>query len=670
MRSPQLTAGRVLPLCALLACQGEPTTPTAIAPGPMAAAVTDNVVAAVTVVPDSQMVFFKDTFQVTAQPKNAAGEALQRAITWKVSNTNIVRTIDATTRSTMGFRTLKVGKTTIRATTDGKSATSIVVVRGTASAKVVVTPAEVSVGVGATVQFAATGRTKNDETTAVNVTWTSDGGAVSATGVLAVGTTPGTIRVIARSRFGAADTAVVTVGGASEDKVSAVVLVPASASVAVGGTLDFDVYALDTTGDSVATTASFTATGGTISGDGRYVAGSTAGTFSVIATGPDGLADTSEVTVLPPGVGRVVLGPSVLASRGGAVTRFAAAAWSSTGDSLPDTPAYEATCGTITGSGSYTAPLGQSGSCLVTAAVGDRADTTEVILLPQLEGRPFGLFGLWNTATTTPAANIAPFRSSHDYVAPAELLSQIAAARAKGVRLVLALTGGSHDRYKTNGVFDRAKWNNAMNAYNTPAIQEAVAAAVADGTIIGNSVMDEPQQSGTSAKSWGPAGTMTKVRVDSLCGYVKGIFPTLPVGVFHDANVFEPASSYTVCEFLITQYAHRKGNVTTWRDNALSIIRRDDMSVIFSLNVLDGGVQDKSGAYDCAGTGGLGTNQPNCRMTPQQVRDFGQALGPAGCALFAWRHDGTFMGKPENQAAISELAIMLAGLEPLECRRL
>jgi hypothetical protein len=50
MRSPQLTAGRVLPLCALLACQGEPTTPTATAvvPGPMAAAVTDNVVAAVT----------------------------------------------------------------------------------------------------------------------------------------------------------------------------------------------------------------------------------------------------------------------------------------------------------------------------------------------------------------------------------------------------------------------------------------------------------------------------------------------------------------------------------------------------------------------------------------------------------------------------------------------
>jgi hypothetical protein len=50
---------------------------------------------------------------------------------------------------------------------------------------------------------------------------------------------------------------------------------------------------------------------------------------------------------------------------------------------------------------------------------------------------------------------------------------------------------------------------------------------------------------------------------------------------------------------------------------ALSIVQRDGMAVIFSFNILDGGVQDKSGTYDCAGTGGLGTNPPNCRMTPR-----------------------------------------------------
>ncbi len=69
-------------------------------------------------------------------------------------------------------------------------------------------------------------------------------------------------------------------------------------------------------------------------------------------------------------------------------------------------------------------------------------------------------------------------------------------ARQNHKRLVLAMTGGSHWNYLTNDVFDLAKWQAKMETYNTPAIKAAVAAAVADGTIIGNSVMDEPNVSG------------------------------------------------------------------------------------------------------------------------------------------------------------------------------
>jgi PKD repeat protein len=107
------------------------------------------------------------------------------------------------------------------------------------------------------------------------------------------------------------------------------------------------------------------------------------------------------------------------------------------------------------------------------------------------------------------------------------------------------------------------------------------------------------------------------------------------------------------------QYAYRKGNVITWRENNLAIANRDQMAIMFSVNVLNGGTQDKLGAYDCAGTGGLGTYQPNCRMTPQQLQDAADALGPAGCALMMWRYDSDFMNKPANQAVISNIAINL-----------
>ena len=63
-------AARLLPLCLLLACEGEPMTPSAAAPsGGLAAAVTDNVVASLRITPDSQMVFVGDQFLITAQPR-------------------------------------------------------------------------------------------------------------------------------------------------------------------------------------------------------------------------------------------------------------------------------------------------------------------------------------------------------------------------------------------------------------------------------------------------------------------------------------------------------------------------------------------------------------------------------------------------------------------------
>jgi len=139
------------------------------------------------------------------------------------------------------------------------------------------------------------------------------------------------------------------------------------------------------------------------------------------------------------------------------------------------------------------------------------------------------------------------------------------------------------------------------------------------------------------------------------------------VGVTHDPSVFEPDKSYQVCEFMLAQYAMRKGDIVTWRDNNLAIANRDKMAIIFSMNVLNGGKQDRDGTYDCLGTGGLGTTKPNCRMTADQLRQFGNLIGPAGCALTMWRYDSDFMNRPDNQAAISDIAINLYGRPRRPC---
>jgi hypothetical protein len=662
-------APRMLATGFLAACASEPTAVTRTgAPLEITASVTDDVVAGVSVIPDSQLVFFKDKFTFAAEAKNAAGEVLDRTIQWTLGNSAMAKTVSSTP-TTITYKPLLVGTTSVTATTDGIGKSGKVVIRGLGGARVVVTPAQASVAGGETVQFVATGLTKFGETATVNVTWTSTGGTISRSGVFTAGSTSGTFRVIGATSYGLADTSIVVIGSSGGNGgVAQVILVPESVSLLAGQRADFAAYGRTSAGDSVAVNATYAATGGTVSTAGVYTAGPTPGTYRVIASSGT-VADTSGVIISPASIDRVTLLPDVAASRAGVTTLFTATAWNTLGERVGGSPAYETTCGSITSAGVYTAPTNQSGSCLVMASLEGKADTTEMVLLADTpyQGVPFGLDGIWTSPTATRTSGVAAFTASRDYEAPGELIVHIAEARARGIRLILLLTGGSHDRYKTNGVFDMAKWKAAVNAFDTPAIRDAIAAGVTDGTIIGNSVMDEPQQSGTDIKAWGPAGTMTKARVDSLCGYVKNIFPTLPVGVGHDHNIFEPSKSYFVCEFFMTQYAHRKGDINTWRDGGLALATRDGLEIIYSLNILDGGVQDRTGTYDCAGTGGLGTHGLNCRMTADQVRQWGKLLGQVGCALFAWRYDAGYFAKPENQSAFSEVAISMADLPRRRC---
>src|SRR5262249_28582046 len=155
-----------------------------------------------------------------------------------------------------------------------------------------------------------------------------------------------------------------------------------------------------------------------------------------------------------------------------------------------------------------------------------------------------------------------------------------------------------------------------------------------------------------------------------MCAYVKAMFPTLPVGVVHAHNMFEPAKSYHECQFIVTQYASRYGDVTAFRDDALAQAARDGIAMAFSLNLLNGGEQAaRDGLWDCSvvDAAGRGTSEPNCEMTPQQISRYAAVLGPAGCALLAWRYDSTFMADPGNAQAFRDIALRLRSQPSARC---
>jgi len=580
-----------------------------------------------------------------------------------------------------------------------------------------INPSKVTVETNQLIRFQAQGTTASGDTINAPVQWTASGGTVLPDGRFSA-TTTGTFMVTAISPDPErVDTAIVEVVR-RQPMLASLAISPGATTLSPGLSQTFLATGYLKDGRGVPVGVRWSATGGTIDAGGNYVAGDTAGTYVVVATNTKlTISDTATVTIGVPApppppppatpppspappetpvLEQITLLPATATLARATTRQFSAYGRLQGGDSVAVAVVYSATGGTITPDGLFTAGS-TAGTYRVIARADSLADTSTVTVTVPLgsgpaNGIPFGTFNLYGGGSAGPFSWDVPlstgtqyFNMSTDFLAPEGALQRIASARDRGIKLLMNMTGGSHSNYKTNGVFDMSKWKAVMDGYNTPAIKSAVAAAVADGTIIGNSVMDEPHNVGTVGhleNSWGPAGTMTKLRIDQMCGYVKGIFPTLPVGVVHDHAIFEPENSYRVCDFIVDQYAWVKtlGNVTKFRDDALALARRDGISILFSMNVLAGGEHHwpkdpwtcpvYPATFSTGGTtGGYGPYAPTCRMTASQVRSWGTTLGAAGCGLTLWRYDASFVTKADNAAAFRDVSEKLASLPGKSCRR-
>ena len=577
-----------------------------------------------------------------------------------------------------------------------------------------VSPHIVTLETNQLIQFRAHGRTSSGDSVGAAVLWSTSGGTILPDGRFSAAAI-GTYTVVGQNRIRGTvqvDTSLVSVVRRNTNLV-AVKISPTSLSLTPGVSQTFTAVGRQRGNVVVPIGVNWGATGGSIDAGGTYVAGDTAGTYRVTATNTAGtLADTVTVTIsappapppppapappdsapppapappdsapppapAPPAepvVAKIILKPVSVTLAPGTKKQFATYGTTTTGDSVPVSVVFNATGGTVTAAGLFTA--GQTaGTYRVIATAGALADTSAITVTTPLGsgtpmGIPFGPYDLW-AGDTSLEPNTGFFTAGIGSINATNIIARLDMARQSHRRLVLAMTGGSHWNYLTNDVFDLAKWQAKMETYNTPAIKAAVAAAVADGTIIGNSVMDEPNVTGGGdGNTWGPAGTMTKARVDGLCAYVKNMFPTMLVGVVHNHQTFEPTKSYQVCEFLVDQYSWRKGDVNQFIDAGLALGRRDGMGIIFSMNILNGGFQAAlDGQWNCPldTTGGRGSFNPNCRMTAQQVREWGILLGSAGCGLMMWKYDDAFMANLENQQAFRDVAAALASLPAKSCR--
>jgi hypothetical protein len=158
-----------------------------------------------------------------------------------------------------------------------------------------------------------------------------------------------------------------------------------------------------------------------------------------------------------------------------------------------------------------------------------------------------------------------------------------------------------------------------------------------------------------------------------MAAYAKNMFPTLPQGILVGAPGYRWRASerFHKVDFVIYGYKWwiTQGDVSQWRSAVLQQAKLDGITPAFSLNILDGGIPDRKGTYDCGGTGGKGTYYPNCRMTASQVSSWGRALVSYGCMTLMWRYDGAYFSKSANRDAFNSVASAAKSLSRRSCKR-
>jgi uncharacterized protein YjdB len=234
--------------------------------------------------------------------------------------------------------------------------------------QVLVAPDTITLDPLAAWQFGVYARTEIGDSVAVSVDWSASAGAIDQNAMYTADSSEDDVTIIAQLRRGTAG-ALPLVGRAIVHKrrVIQLIMQPSALTVLPGATQQFTTLGVRNSGDTTPVQVHYSATGGTIAIGGLFTAGSTPGTYAVIAT-RRALADTAIVTILIPPVATVSVTPSTVALYVGRTTQLTATMRDASGNTL--------TGRTVTWSSSAPSVASVSTSGMVTAVAAGSATIT------------------------------------------------------------------------------------------------------------------------------------------------------------------------------------------------------------------------------------------------------------------------------------------------------
>ena len=251
-----------------------------------------------------------------------------------------------------------------------------------------------------------------------------------------------------------------------------------------------------------------------------------------------------------------------------------------------------------------------------------------------------------------PMSNWGPEFNSTVYTArPDSILGDLAAARRANLRLFVSFTGNEQYNRDENG-FSLTKWKQRVDRFRGMDLSPFLA----DGTIIGHFIMDEP----SDPKNWN-GHVVALADIAEMARYSKEVWPTMPT-VIRAWPEFLEGRQYPDLDAVRVQYHVRLGDLEEFIRDNVRRARGLNLRLVGGLNVLNGGGSD---------SGMPMRGERRYPMNPAQLREWGRRYltEPDLCAFVLWEYEEGYFAIPEVQAALAELSRQAAALPERSCLR-
>jgi len=303
-------------------------------------------VASITLTPPTVTLATNTTQQYTAVGKDYAGNTITISPNWSVASGG---SISGTGLFTSGMAP-GTYTNTVKASVGGVFATASVTVDASALSTITLAPTPVTLPIGGTQTFTATGKDAAGNVISPltyswsNVTAAAGGVAAGCTGntcVFTAGTTAGayagTVTATSGTKTG---TATVTV---SAGVAATIVVTPTPDTLAIGDSVHLTAVVKDASGNTLAITPNWSvaAGGGTISTTGWFKAGTVAGTYTNTGMASVGSVHGSATVLVKAGALAVItVTPSPVSLAIGATQTYSATGKDAYGNAVPVTPTW------------------------------------------------------------------------------------------------------------------------------------------------------------------------------------------------------------------------------------------------------------------------------------------------------------------------------------------